>query len=92
MCCGCYLLSLQGEMSRMVMQFPQAHVDARNYVKYLVCRNGKASPSNVRVGLSINSNKMCGRYCTQADIDSFDHSAIQTMFKAMDFVGKYCMR
>ena len=86
--CVCFLLSVQGEMSRMVVQFPQAHVDARNYVKYLVCRNGKASPSNVRVGLSIHSNKMCGRFCTQDDLASFDNSAIQTMFNAMDFVGE----
>lgn len=88
----------------MVVTFPQEHMAVRNYVKHLIITSaGNVTSSNkqqqaaalavlpqanVRVGISLNFNKLCGDYCSKSDYQTVDKAGIKQLFDAVDFVGE----
>ncbi|KDD73735.1 hypothetical protein H632_c1882p0, partial [Helicosporidium sp. ATCC 50920] len=98
---------LQGEMGATVFMHPDEWVDARHLVKNRLVSDASAGANlaadNVKIGLALNNNKLCGcigveivdgdeylRFL-QANFDQyasiFDMHAIRDAFQAYDFVG-----
>eukprot|EP00878_Enallax_costatus_P042632 GHUV01050055.1.p1 GENE.GHUV01050055.1~~GHUV01050055.1.p1 ORF type:complete len:299 (+),score=46.39 GHUV01050055.1:42-938(+) len=82
--------ALQGEMSLMAMMYPREHQRLLPYLKSLVIKDNPTQASQVRMGLSINFNKLCdGEYCSAASSSNplLNPAAIQALFQAINFIG-----
>eukprot|EP00879_Flechtneria_rotunda_P026552 GHRR01028322.1.p1 GENE.GHRR01028322.1~~GHRR01028322.1.p1 ORF type:complete len:407 (+),score=78.90 GHRR01028322.1:202-1422(+) len=85
--------ALQGEMSAMVYHYPVEHMRLLPWAKQQILGNNQGWASNVRIGLSTNYNKLCGREtCTPGNVITamYNLPAIQQLYNAVDFVGISC--
>lgn len=73
--------SLQGEMNRMLMDYPLKWLKMANVVRCLL-PNDKS-----KVGVSVNFNRLCGNRDCSPYLKELKILDIQQMFKGMDFVG-----
>eukprot|EP01025_Chloroclados_australasicus_P021362 TRINITY_DN2248_c0_g1_i2.p1 TRINITY_DN2248_c0_g1~~TRINITY_DN2248_c0_g1_i2.p1 ORF type:complete len:458 (+),score=41.31 TRINITY_DN2248_c0_g1_i2:706-2079(+) len=94
---------MQGEMAATVIFNPNSYAQLVPLIKSRIADNGLAQTWNIKVGLGLNFNKICG--CVLLDlvdptlylqqfpaaiapiIDTFDLVGLQGVFQASDFVG-----
>lgn len=73
-------LSLQGEMNLMLWKFPR---EWHRIIKGLRC----IMPRTVKLGLSLNYNKLCGDYCNSQQLSTFNMADIAQLLNDIDFLG-----